>query len=196
MISKLSAKVTKHLITINVISNDDFDLYNYGLFILFSEIFLLVYCLIVGAIFKIICPIILFYIVFFIAHRFSGGVHLKTELHCQIITLLFFLVGIIAIKQSSLLSYEVLTGFYIICAAILIILCPADTPQKPLTDKEKILFKKITLLIVVVGLITTVILNLKTMHLYSNAIIVAIVWQTISVICGKLFNKRLLTNDT
>lgn len=196
MISSLSKKITEHLISTNVIGYEDFDLYNYGFFILFSEIFLFVYCLIVGAILKIILPIILFYVFFFVAHRFAGGVHVKTELHCQTITLLFFLVGIVAIKQSSLINYGILNVIYVICAVLLVIFSPADTPQKPLSNKEKTLFKKITSLIVIVAFIAIVILSKKNMNIYASAIIVAIVLQTISVICGRLFNKRLLSNNT
>ena len=72
---------------------------------------------------------------------------------------------------------------------------PADTPQKPLSNKEKILFKKITSLILVVGFIAIVILHIKNIYLYANAIIVAVDLQTLSIVCGRLFNKKLLTNN-
>lgn len=195
MISKLSEKLTEYLYNNNTISKEDVELYNYGLFIVISEILLFVYCLIVGAILKIALPSLLFCSVFFLVHRFAGGFHAKTELHCLIITLSFFLISIVLIKLSTQLNCIILISIYVCCFIILIILSPADTPQKPLSNKEKFLFKKITSLIIVIGFIAIVILYIKNIYLYANAIVVAVILQTLSIICGRLFNKKLLTNN-
>ena len=193
MVNKLSIYVTNILVDKGKIIKEDYELYHYGLFILISEILLFMYCLLVGAVFKNILPSILFYMFFSLVHRFSGGFHAKTELHCLIITLSFFLISIILIKLSTQLNCITLIAFYV-CSIILIILSPADTPQKPLSNKEKILFKKMTSLIIVVGFIVIVALFVKNIYLYANAIVIAVFLQTLSIICGRLFNKRLLTN--
>lgn len=194
MISKLTQIITQLLIESNIVDNKDFDLYNYGLFIFISETFLFIYCLIVGAILKIALPSLLFCSIFFLVHRFAGGFHAKTELHCLIITLSFFLISIVLIKLGTQLNCIILISIYVCCSIILILLSPADTPQKPLSNKEKFLFKKITSLILVVGFIVIVTLYIKNICLYANAIVIAVFLQTLSIICGRLFNKRLLTN--
>ncbi len=194
MISKLTQIITQLLIESNIVDNKDFDLYNYGLFIFISETFLFIYCLIVGAILKIALPSLLFCSMFFLVHRFAGGFHAKTELHCLIITLSFFLISIVLIKLGTQLNCIILISIYVCCSIILILLSPADTPQKPLSNKEKFLFKKITSLILVVGFIVIVTLYIKNICLYANAIVIAVFLQTLSIICGRLFNKRLLTN--
>lgn len=196
MISKISKKIAENLIRKNVILLDDYDLYHYGLFVLLSEAFLFSCCFVIGAILKIILPTILFYFVFFVLHRFSGGVHVKTELHCQMITLTFFSVSIIAIKQMIDVNDAVLLTIYLLCAVVLIILSPSDTPQKPLIKKERVLFKKITTLILAGVLVLLLVFNMMESNLYTNSIIVAVILQTISVICGRLFNKRLLSINT
>ncbi len=196
MISRVSKVITQYLIKKHAIDNEDYQLYHYGLFVLFSEFVFLCYCLFVGAVLKVVFPGILFYIVFCLVHRFAGGLHVKTELHCLVITLLFFTIGIISVKQSVQFNYIILIAIYIFCSVMLIVLSPADTPQKPLTKKEKKLFKKITSLIVVAGFISVLILNIKSLYLYANAITVAVILQTVSIICGRLFNKKLLTNNT
>ncbi len=191
MISKFSQWITKHMIKEQIISEHDFDLYHYGWFVLLSDVFTLSFCLVVGAIFKILLPSALFYIVFYSAHRYAGGVHVKTELHCQIITLIFFFISILSIKYIVINNLIILVSMYLICAVVLIILSPADTPQKPLTKKERLLFRKITVCIITFSFILLLILHIKKMQLYSNAIFIAVILQTISVICGRLFNKRL-----
>ena len=112
MVNKLSIYVTNILVDKGKIIKEDYELYHYGLFILISEILLFMYCLLVGAVFKNILPSILFYMFFSLVHRFSGGFHAKTELHCLIITLSFFLISIILIKLSTQLNCITLIAFY------------------------------------------------------------------------------------
>lgn len=195
MISKVAKIITQYLIKKHAIEDDDYQIYHYGLFVLISEIFFWGYCLFVGAVLKIVLPSLLFCAFFFLSHRFAGGFHAKTELHCLIITLSSFLISIIAIKLSVQLNDIFLLVFYVCCSIILIVLSPADTPQKPLSNKDKILFKKITSLIVAVGFIAIVVLNTNKLYLYSNAITVAVFLQSLSVVCGRLFNKKMLTNN-
>lgn len=195
MISKVAKIITQYLIKKHAIEDDDYQIYHYGLFVLISESFFWVYCLFVGAVLKIVLPSLLFCAFFFLSHRFAGGFHAKTELHCLMITLSSFLISIIAIKLSVQLNDIFLLVFYVCCSIILIVLSPADTPQKPLSNKDRILFKKITSLIVAVGFIAIVVLNTNKLYLYSNAITVAVLLQSLSVVCGKLFNKKMLTNN-
>lgn len=195
MISKVAKIITQYLIKKHAIEDDDYQIYHYGLFVLISESFFWGYCLFVGAVLKIVLPSLLFCAFFFLSHRFAGGFHAKTELHCLMITLSSFLISIIAIKLSVQLNDIFLLVFYVCCSIILIVLSPADTPQKPLSNKDKILFKKITSLIVAVGFIAIVVLNTNKLYLYSNAITVAVFLQSLSVVCGRLFNKKMLTNN-
>ena len=68
MIGEMSKRATEKLIENQIIGKEDFDLYNYGLFILISETLLFVYCLSVGAVLKNILPSVLFYIFFVNTH--------------------------------------------------------------------------------------------------------------------------------
>lgn len=196
MISKISNKITERLVQKNVISEDETELFHYGLFIIFSELSALIYCLLVGTVLKVIFVSVLFYAVFGVLHRFAGGFHVKTELCCQIITSLFFLMGIVGTKFSVLIDSSYLIVVCAFSSLLLVILSPVDTPQKPLEREERTMFKKILFVIVVISSVLVILLNLIGAHIYANTIIVAIVMQTISVILGKLFNKNLLINKT
>lgn len=196
MINKLSEKTTEYLIKRTTIESDDYELYHYGLFVLLSEVFLLSFCLITGLVFKAILPSILFYATFFAIHRFAGGVHVKTEAHCLTLTLTAFALSIASFKLWSFIDCGILITLYIMCSVISILLSPAGTPQKPLSDKERVKFKKITALIALIGLLLTVLFILTDNRIFANAVFVALLLQTISIICGRLFNKRLKTQET
>lgn len=196
MISKISNKITERLVQKNIISKDETELFHYGLFVILSELSVLIYCLFVGTVLDVTFFSVLFYAIFWVLHRFAGGFHVKTELCCQIITSLIFLMGIVGIKLSVLVDSSYLMLVYAFSSLLLVIFSPADTPQKPLEREERTMFKKIIFVIVVISSVLVILLNLIGAHIYANTIIVAIVVQTISVILGKLFNKNLLINKT
>lgn len=192
MISKISNKITERLVQKNVISEDETELFHYGLFVIFSELSALIYCLFFGTVLKITLVSALFYVIFLVLHRFAGGFHVKTELCCQIITSLILLMGIVGIKLSALVDFGYLMVICAISSVLLVILSPADTPQKPIETQDRVVFKKIILITVVIGFVLVILLNFIGAYMYANTIVIAIVMQTISVILGKLFNKKLL----
>lgn len=196
MINNLSEKITGYLIKRKTIESDDYELYHYGLFVLLSEVFLLSFCLITGLVFKAVLPSILFYVTFFAIHRFAGGVHVKTETHCLALTLTAFALSIASFKLWSFIDGGILITLYTVCSVISILLSPADTPQKPLSNKERVKFKKITALIASIGLLLTSVFIITENRIFANAVFVALLLQTISIICGRLFNKRLETQET
>lgn len=196
MISKISRVITDMFISKGFVDKQDFELYHYGFFVMLSDIVSLCYCFVVGIMLKIHFASILFFVFFYLAHRFAGGYHAKSEMHCQVSTILAFTISIFLIKFTPYLKLSILLIIYLFCSFLLLILSPADTPQKTLTKKERSLFKKITSLILFVFFVLIIIIKTySTSNYYVNAILVAIVLQTISVVFGRLFNYRLSTEN-
>ena len=192
MISHLSSAIAKKLIRSNIISEQEFELYHYGLFVMLTELFLLIYCLAVGLVFRCIAASAVFFAVFFLLHKFAGGFHAKTELHCQLITLTSFLLCIAGIRYSAALPQTVLLVLCIISSLGLIVMAPADTPQKPLSKEECKKFKKLTAAAVVsLCAAAAVLLRFPGVRSGANAILFGIILESVSVAFGKIFNKRL-----
>lgn len=192
MISKLSKRIAQYLADKNKIDGDEIDLYHYGLFVMISEFFLMFCSLVIGIIFKIPLQGVIFYLVFFITHRYAGGFHAKTEFHCQAVTLPSFFIGIACIKLAENASFALLVAIPICCLAIMAILCPADTPQKELTRGEKLRFKKITVVLIsAITLLVVLLFKLGVSSSYIGAIVFAVLLETISVVFGRAFNGRL-----
>ena len=135
--NKISICITNKMLEKEIISNDDFELYHYGLFIILSDTFLCAFCLLSGIVLSIPLQSILFFFSFFVLHRFAGGFHANKELHCQIITLSSFLLCMIGIKNFNNNLLKPFIIIFVICCFILIAFSPADTPQKELR-KEKV----------------------------------------------------------
>ena len=148
MIKKLSARITDKLTDNGTIDKKDSDLYVYGFFILFTHIAYLLLTCIFGLLTKCFLESIIFYIAFQFIRRYAGGYHAKTETRCEIFSGLSILCCIVLIKFSKMYDIEtVLFGISLVCAVIIFIFCPLDTPEKPLTDKEHKYFRKVSLII-------------------------------------------------
>ncbi|MCM1285078.1 MAG: accessory gene regulator B family protein [Acetobacter sp.] len=194
MINKLSAYLTNVMINKKIIEPDEFELYHYGLFVTITEAWLMIFCILAGIIFNVILQSIVFFIMFFLVHRFAGGFHAKTEWQCQIITLSTFFLCIAGIKYETNINMIYMIVVYIVCCVVIIILSPADTPQKPLSKAEKMKFKKITAVIVLICSVIAALflLNSKTVT-FAYAIINGMMLQTVSVIFGRLLNQKVLS---
>ena len=143
MMNKISICITTKMLEKEIISNDDFELYHYGLFIILSDTFLCAFCLLSGIVLSIPLQSILFFFSFFVLHRFAGGFHANKELHCQIITLSSFLLCMIGIKNFNNNLLKPFIIVFVICCFVLIAFSPADTPQKKLIKEEKPKIKRI-----------------------------------------------------
>lgn len=192
MISKLSRQIAQYLADKNKIDSDELDLYHYGLFVIISEISLMFCSLVFGIVFSIPLQGVIFYIVFFISHRYAGGFHAKTEIACRTVTLSSFFIGIACVKIFANANFALFLAIPLACLAIMAFLCPADTPQKVLTKNEKIRFKKITVaLIAAVTALNALLFKIGVSSSYIGAISFAVLLETISVVFGRIFNGRL-----
>ena len=148
MINKLSTRLTERLLSNGTISDEDKDLYIYGLFMLFSHLMFFIIACIFGLILGCIFESIIFYIAFQFIRRYAGGFHAKTETRCEILSTLSILCCIVLIKLSKMYEIRIaLLSISLVCAVLIFIFCPLDTPEKPLNDKEYKYFRKISWII-------------------------------------------------
>lgn len=196
MINNISEFIAQKWVDKNIISKEDYELYHYGWFVVLSDLWLFAFTLILGVIFNIILSSVVFFVTFFLIRRFAGGYHAKTELHCQIISLSFLFLSVVAIKYLFFnIGNSYLFIIDLICVVVLPLISPAGTPQKPLSLNERKQFKKITGCISIVSFLVNCILLHFNVKFVAVAIICAFVLETILVIFGRLLNHRLVENN-
>jgi len=148
MINNLSAHIIDKLISKGNITEDERELYIYGLFISISHLMYLILAIVFGLIFKCFLESVIFYIAFQFIRRYAGGFHAKTETRCEILSTLSILCCIVLIKLSKMYDIRIaLLSISLVFAVLIFILCPLDTPEKPLNDKEYKYFRKISWII-------------------------------------------------
>ena len=148
MINNLSTRITNKLLAKGNIAEDERELYIYGLFMLLSHLMYLVLTIVFGLIFKCFLESVIFYIAFQFIRRYAGGYHAETETRCEISSTLSILCCIVLIKLSKMYDIRIaLLSISLVFATLIFILCPLDTPEKPLNDKEYKYFRKISWII-------------------------------------------------
>lgn len=148
MIYKFSEALANKLLTKESITKDEVELYAYGIFMLLSHSMYLVLALILGLLTKCLLESIIFYFAFQCIRRFAGGYHASTELRCTVITSFSIGACIGLINLSKAYNFSViLLILALVCAIIVLVLSPLDTPEKPLSKKEYKYFRRIARII-------------------------------------------------
>lgn len=143
MINNLSTRITNKLLAKGNIAEDERELYIYGLFMLLSHLMYLVLTIVFGLIFKCFLESVIFYIAFQFIRRYAGGYHAKTETRCEILSTLSILCCIVLIKLSKMYDIRIaLLSISLVFAVLIFILCPLDTPEKPLMIRNINIFAK------------------------------------------------------
>lgn len=187
MINNLSVYFTEKLLSNGTINDEDKELYIYGLFMLLSQLMFFIITCIFGLILKCILESIIFYIAFQFIRKYSGGYHASTETRCEISTTLSILACIVLIRLSKTYDFQIaLVTITVISAISIFCLCPLDTPEKPLSDKEFRYFRKISWLILFV-IITVITVS----YIFKLSIIIvpcclSLILESILLALGKI----------
>lgn len=187
MINKLSEFLTKKMLSNNTINDEDKELYVYGLFMLLSQLMFFIIACIFGFILNCIIESIIFYIAFQFIRRYAGGYHAKTETRCEILSSLSILCCIVLIKFSEIYYIKIsLLCISLVCAVLIFIFCPLDTPEKPLSEKEFKYFRKISLIILLGILIAIAISCYFEIDYISAPCCMSLILEGILISAGKI----------
>lgn len=157
MIANLASRVVKKLIDSSAIEDTEQELYIYGFFVLLSQILFFTVTVILGILLGIVLESAVFYVAFQFIRRYAGGIHASSELKCELATATSIFLCLLCVKFCEMYNAQAvilaLTGLASFC---ILFLCPLDTPEKPLTEKEKKYFRKISwaillIIILVIG---------------------------------------------
>lgn len=187
MINNLSTHLVNKLISKGNITEDERELYIYGLFISISHLMYLILAILFGLIFKCFLESVIFYIAFQFIRMYAGGYHAATETRCEILSTLSIFASIWIIKLSKIYDFKTtLLIITLISMVIIFILCPLDTPEKPLTDKEYKYFRKTSWIILLVIFTTIIVSYFFKFNLLFIPCCISLILESILLIAGKI----------
>lgn len=187
MISRLSSIITKALCKSQVIEEADEELYVYGFFVLLSKGLFLLISALFGLLVGTLWESIVFYIMFSTLRCYAGGFHASKEsvcTGCTTVTLFLSSVSICIQEKVGTISIS----FYILAlsGAVVYLLSPLASEDKPLTFNEILEYRQISRVIV----IATVIIAIYGVLLHVPGILYAtttsMVLESFLLVLGKV----------
>lgn len=187
MISKLSNHLVDRLERSETIPTDELEVYSYGFFILISHIVYFIICLIFGLLFKCVVESLVFLTLFHSIRKYAGGYHAKTEVRCEIISTLSIVFCIIMIRLALLYDFRMAIIISVIISdTVILMLCPLDSPEKPLTNEETRHYRGLSwIILTIISLIVIVSFVLDWNRLFAPAGL-SLILESILLIVGKV----------
>ncbi len=187
MISKVSSKIVSVLASRSVINKDDAELYDYGFFILLSQLLYFIIALVTGIILKIIPQSVIFYLAFLLIRKYAGGYHASTETRCEIFSTLSIVGSITVVKLSEIYDFKIaLLVISAVSAVCIFIFSPLDTPEKPLSQKEFNYFRKISWLILLAIIISITVSYILKLNFITAPCCMSLILESILLSAGKI----------
>lgn len=126
----------------------------YGLETIYLTIVKTIVFIILAILLKTIKGLLLFMLFYGIIRLTGFGVHAKKSIHCWTSSILIFVIIPILIKYITINNY-IIYIISIISIITLAIYAPADTPKRPLINKNKRIIYKILTILISIGYLTT-----------------------------------------
>ena len=140
MLNKTAVRLAKKLLLLQIITEEVFDIYVYGLELLLSFFFSSSVIVIIGAILGRVIETLVFLLVFALLRSFTGGYHANSYLMCSIVT--FSTYGVVLLLSElfalPLIAYIVLAIFG---GVLVLAFVPIEHPNKRISDSQKKKYK-------------------------------------------------------
>ena len=101
MINNLSEYLVQVMLSKGYITDDEKEIYAYGMFMMISQMLLFVLTVIFGIILNCIVEATIFYIAFQLIRKYAGGYHATTETRCEILSAISIFICVLVIKISN-----------------------------------------------------------------------------------------------
>ena len=146
MLNKTAVRLANKLLSLQIITEEVFDIYVYGVELLLSFFFSSLVIAIIGAIFGRVIETLVFLLVFVLLRSFTGGYHANSYLMCSIVT--FSTYGTILLLAElfslPLIAYIVLA---ILGGAMVLAIVPIEHPNKKISKSQKKKYKIVSFIL-------------------------------------------------
>lgn len=188
MFANVSERITNNLEQNKVIKPEERELYLYGFEQGLTLLLNALTTLVVGLIFGKLLYAILFMAFYIPLRSYAGGYHARTPFRCYLISIA------IIIALCMLLKYLVLNNIVycilsLVSALTIIIFSPVEDANKPLDEKEVIVYRRRTLIILSIEIIIALIMFLLNWSQYLLCFVYSLFVLSVMLILGKILRK-------
>lgn len=192
LIRNISYRIVETIKKYRIITEEDQDIYQYGMELLTSTFINLLLIITIGVIFDKLPQTILFLLEYCFVKRYAGGYHASTHARCILTFSVLYTVMLLGFRVFQV--YRVTLSIFVIGIISIIsvlILAPVEDKNKPLEQEEIELYsfrsKQILLFEVVFNILLYIWIGDKSSLLLFA--VAAQIWVGIAVVAGAIKNK-------
>ncbi|MBP1925460.1 accessory gene regulator B [Sedimentibacter acidaminivorans] len=165
MISSLSQSILNGFIEQRIISEEDRNIYEYGIEIAISYLLNFLTMITISFFMNMLIECIVFLIIFVPLKGYTGGYHAPNYIICFVISCLTVTAVLFATKYTSMQINQFILLLTMIMAGVSIyILGPIEDKNKPLTKNEYVHFRAKIKIILIIEFILAIIMNIVGLH--------------------------------
>lgn len=182
-LEKLAHKISSFFVEYGNASEEDRDIYEYGIIIALSTLMNLFITLCIGLILNIPYQLIAYIIPFFLLRSSAGGYHAKTFWGCVIASSFIILTVVLLVRYTPNSHYFLLVFlFSIVSIAIILLFAPAISPDQNVDLEYPIIPKKRSLIFTVISIVVEIIFYFLNMYVYMFCISVGMLTASITLL--------------
>lgn len=185
MVASITEKIVNRAILGKYITEEQHDEYIYALTLLLNILIADISVLIIGCAMHMMLECILFVLIYKLLRKYCGGYHFDTSLKCYISSCLMCPVALLVVRY---VPFEIWgwSSIVVLSAILLFIISPVPALNKPLDEKEIVMFGKVarvSIFVIMSAYIIAVISNYYTM---AKVISLATVFVAFFAVLGKM----------
>ena len=159
MLTKLAHGIASFFAEKEIIEPRYIEVYQYGLEQIISTFYSLLTLLIIGLCCNAFLETILFSVFFIVLRHYAGGYHADTYLGCYLSLIGIFIAFLAVIKfVPQWIQFPLGIGFAVAGGIIVACLSPVEHKNRPLSDYEKVHFKKFAWIVLAVEILVSALL--------------------------------------
>lgn len=165
------------------------ELYEYAVLLVLNFLLNFGITFILACVFNKILECVLMVFTFLILRKFTGGLHLKRKLTCHISSILLVLAFLVYITYSSChISPSIICVISLVSCIAVAVLSPLENSNRPLSDKEKKVYK-------IVSVIAAVLISFAVIKLYGHNILLtksllfSLILDFVLLVSGTIVNR-------
>lgn len=197
MLDRAADRLANKLIKSRVIKEEEHELYQFGIeTALLKGVHLMSY-FILGILLGRVMELIIFLAVFIPLREYSGGFHASTKLRCYVVSCMTVFSMLVILKLFPKEYYGISIYLAMVSGALLFLLIPVETKNRPLDDSEKIYYKSKAGFIIVLLLVLSLFLFMMKQMSYSLILALGLFYELIAAIAGKviIISEKIKSNN-
>lgn len=192
-LTKFAEKISSKMVDRGIVSKEDAGLYRYGIESGITVAGNLLASILFGIMIGRLGMVLVFLLFYGTLRTYSGGVHCKSKLGCFVLSLLILLVPVFSYEWvMEMVIFPLLFVVGIIAIAIVLVLSPVESDNKPLENEERKYCRRISHCIAALQGCAIVFLYCMEIYEYFYAGYCSILLVAIFMIFGKINTKHYI----